>query len=375
MDYRNLEQKVAVDKLLDAYNDYKIANKYQRVIVKAVMRFGKSKVILDFLKSINDEELKKNIYILVPKTINIDGWNTEIKKRYSDLKVTILNYRSIHKMENPSFIIMDEIQNLTPKNYNIAQQKLEICKFIVGITGTLPRNREKQEILSKLGFNLIYDLKLEDGIDLKIVNNFEIKVINTSLDHNPNIHIKRGKFDFKTSEVKSYNYFSKRIMMNPCKKTYLARASFLYGLQSKMDSVKILLKILPDNKKILIFSKRIEIANQLSNNVIHSKGINNDEILEKFKHNDIRILSSVNMLNEGITISDIDIIIIESFDSNQNNLLQRIGRSLIYQEGKVIKVFIITADDTIERKWLGNIIPNNISVTEYNYKYGKFIRR
>jgi len=363
---REQEQQKALSILLDLYKKYQETQKRQRGILKAVMRFGKSKVIIDFINQLN-KDLQEDVLIVVPRIVNIDSWKEEMVKWKAKFNYEIITYTSLSKIDNiPSILIFDEIHRLTPLQYNSIKEILFEIPLMIGITGTLPRNFEKKEILNELGFNLIYELDIDEAIDFKIINNFKIRVVKVPLDTNTNINIKTGNFNFNTSEYKSYKYMTKRIVTNPTKKNRLFRSNFLYNLKSKITPVKMIIStILAKNMKVLTFTKRIEIANEISKYAIHSK-VKND-YLQKFQKNEIKELVSVEMLNEGVTIPDIDIIIIESFDSNVNNLLQRIGRSLQYVEGKIITVFIIVAEDTIEEKWLEKIIPENINVEYYRY--------
>jgi len=367
---REIQQQKAVDALFNKWNK---SSGVFRAMIKATMRFGKSKVVLDFLKKTGVENYYKNVYIIVPKVINVESWKTERNKWFPELKITVLNYKSIFRMENPSFVIFDEIHNFTINQYNKIKNTLKGID-IIAITATLPREQEKKDILKELDLDIVYKINLETSIDLKIVNNFEINVIYSKLSTNLDIRVKTGKYDFTTSETKSYRYLTKAIAKTPTMLKRLNRSRFLYTLKSKTEVTKKLLKLFKKDKKIIIFTKSIDIAKELCENTIHSKNNNNDNILRQFINNDINKISTVNMLNEGVTIPDIDTVIIESFDSNSNNLLQRIGRSLQYKKDKIVKVIIMVTKDTIEEKWLELIIPN-VKVTYYNYNYGKFIKK
>ena len=367
---RDIEQKKAVNSLIEYYN-----SDNNKVIIKATMRFGKSKVVIDFLKSILPENEDMDILIVVPRIKNKNSWKEEFKKwEYDTSRVEIVTYNSFVKIDYaPTILILDEIQNLTPAKYGITKPIIDNSRFVIGLTGTIPRDRLKKEILfNYIGFKTIYNLEIDEAINSNIINNFEIRVIKIPLSTKSDKNVKAKGFNFTTSEYKSYKYWTKQITIAPTKTNRLKRANLLYSLESKAKLAKEVLDVLRiKEKRTIVFTKRINIANLISKYVIHSKNRNNS-FIEDFNSKKINELCSVEMLNEGITLLDVDSVIIESFDSNQNNLLQRVGRSLLYKEGKTIVVFILVAEGTVEEDWIKKIIPKGIKVSYYRYAYGNF---
>jgi len=369
---RENEQKKALQSLISHYE-----NGHKAALVKAVMRFGKSKVVLDF---VNETDFER-VLILVPSRALLENWENEIKKWLKrDVFIATETLQSAHKLQgNWDLIILDEIHNLTSLKFSILEDFFREARFLIGITATLPRDYDKLAILQHLGFKLVYDLTIEDAIDKQIVNQFNVKVIASPLDKTKNIERRTRKgHTFYTSEELSYAYYTKLYANNPIKENALKRAYFLYGLKSKVEATKSLCAFLdknnPGNRK-LIFTKRVHIADSICRYSISSKQKSeiNQLILNRFIDGSIDCISTVEMLNEGVTIPDIDYIIIESFDSNMNNLLQRIGRSLAYT-GKTINVYIIVAEDTVEEKWLEKILPD-VPVSYYLYRKVRFITR
>jgi len=356
-------QKEAFESLLKNYNDGN-----NRLILNITMRVGKTRIALLFLK----EKKIKEVDILVPYKTNIETWKKEKELIYPELKINILNYRSITKLKS-EYIILDEIQSLTMNKYKLAKDKLENAKLLLGLTGTLPRDLNKLFVLlHKLNFLISYTYELKNAIEDNIINDFELVIIYSKLDIKKNIQIKTKNFNFKTSEKKSYNYYTKKIAQYPSKKNRLARASILYNLKSKIETTKSLLNLI-NNKKTLIFTKRIEIAKLICKNVIDSKSNDNEKLLSDFINDKTNYLATIEMLKLGVTIPNIDYIIIESFDSNPGVFIQKIARGLLKtDENKKLKVFIIVAKNTVEEEWVNKIIPSFKKVKKFNYYLGNF---
>ena len=361
---REIEQEKAFNNLVDSFK-----KGCKRLLLKATVRFGKSKVAADFIKEIGFN----NILIVIPKITNIAQWKVELEKFGISQKIDFITYRSLHKLDYlPDLMILDEIQNITEKGFN--KELFEQIPLILGLTGTLPKNKTKKEILNEIKFEIPYGIEANEAIDLNIISNFKIKVIYTSLDFEKNLEVIGKKITFKTSEYLSYEYRCKQIAMSSDPLNLIRRANFIYGLKSKIKPTLSLISQLNPNSKTLIFTKRTEIADILCENSIHSKKTKEDniELLEKFRLGEIKTLSTVEQIKEGVTIPDIDNIIIQQLDSNPGNLIQRIGRGLLYKENHIVKVFLVICKNTIEEEWLQKALPKEIQV-EY-FIYDKFLK-
>lgn len=108
------------------------------------------------------------------------------------------------------------------------------------------------------------------------------------------------------------------------------RKSFLWNLSSSAAiAVRIKNLILRENSnKVLLFSELTEQANKLSDYSIHSKNDEdtNKQLLHQFDAGRIRELSSVNSLTLGLNLVGANYAIMESFNSSETSIKQKLGR-------------------------------------------------
>lgn len=123
-----------------------------------------------------------------------------------------------------------------------------------------------------------------------------------------------------------------------------------------------------ENPKILVYTRSIEEAELYANlmpnaQAIHS-GLSSDgrtEILDDFRANRPRTLTSVDIMNEGIDVSDIDVIAMVRSTASETVLLQQIGRGLRRAPGKeevLILDYVANADRLAMIARLINGFPN-----------------
>ena len=108
------------------------------------------------------------------------------------------------------------------------------------------------------------------------------------------------------------------------------------------------------DKRTLVFCANNKVAKELGCKVHTSKFHDQDEF-EKFigdtsKHNHLAVCK---IGNTGVSFKSLDHIVINAFDSNSENLTQRICRSLILDEkDKVSTIYIVTSNEKAELRWL-----------------------
>ena len=64
----------------------------------------------------------------------------------------------------------------------------------------------------------------------------------------------------------------------------------------------------------------------------------------------------MNGLNEGHNIEGVDCALVEQLNSNEINLIQRIGRVLRFEENKSGEVWILVAKDTQDEVWASSAL-------------------
>lgn len=111
-------------------------------------------------------------------------------------------------------------------------------------------------------------------------------------------------------------------------------------------------KFQKQHKRLLIFVPTISLAESLfmvlkafvkHGGVAHSKSLNREEIITKFKRHELNFLISTSILERGITLKDLQVIIVHSDHPlmDEKTLIQmagRVGRKIDAPDGKVIYV-------------------------------------
>lgn len=340
---------------------------------------GKSKIAIDYMKELYEENNNLKVLLVVPtEKLRDENWKTE----FNDWDASNLYhsnlirscYVSISKIENEFFdlVILDEAHRITEAN-KVFFDKNQVNK-ILALTATPPKDEEKIKILNELNLPIVYELSLDEGVELGIVAPYKIKVIQSVLD-NKLKYIESGskKNRFYVTEEAQYKYLSRQIQKlmysgeDIPKFLFLNRMRFIYNLKSKTELAKKIINSLPKEEKTLIFCGSIQQANELCEHNFHSKTDGKD--LDKFMKDEIKMLSCVNALNEGMNIQNIDNAIVVQLDSVDLNLIQRIGRACRFRENHLANIYILCATGTQDEKWVETALKsfdkNNIEYVYY----------
>lgn len=336
---------------------------------------GKSKIAIDVVVENSKWE---NIYLVVPtEKLRDENWHEEFKKwhhpkDYHRLKRVC--YASLTKIkdEEIDLIICDEFHNVTELNSSFFTNNK--VKRVLGLTATPPEDQVKQDLFKKIA-PVIYTYKLDEGVRDGIIAPFEITIVECRLD-TINKYIQAGTKDkpFMTTEDKHYQYLSKQVLLmqyagkkEVAKYKIIDRMRFIYNLQSKTEVAKKIIVNQLKDKRSLIFCGSIQQANELCEHRFHSK--TSDKDLKRLISGEISQLSSVNCLNEGINIPDLEAAVIVQLNSKEKDTIQRIGRLLRMRDGHLAQVYILTTINTVDETWckkaLQSFNPANIKYVSY----------
>ena len=285
--------------------------------------------------------------------------------------VTTVCYKSLPKIEGDwDFVILDEVHNLTLtqsiffKNKNVSA--------VLGLTATKPKELNKIQIFQELSLSVIYEITLDEAVDLGVVAPYKITVVTVPLNKIDKC-VKGGKKEapFYTTEERTNSYYikvDKDPTITKTKHFYMARMRFIYNLQSKTEAAKLLLSNIPEDKRVVIFSGGIDQANTISNCRFHT-GVTS-ECYDLFVNQQVNQLSCVNSLNEGHNLPMVDIGLVVQLNSKDRNLIQRLGRIIRYRPGHVGQFIILVAENTIDMKWVreatAELNPERISYVSLN---------
>lgn len=335
---------------------------------------GKTRLAISWLKEVLSKFEGKALYVVPTTTLRDHDIPEEFTKwgeKELMERVEFICYRSVPKVCQNAYtaVVLDEAHNITPLTYH-SIRKINPNKTLC-LTATKPRDRQKCEMIESLAPpRVIY--ATQKGIEDRVVSPFEIHFLYTSLESVAKtaevsyIDKKtKAKKTFITTETERYkflcqkvesakqNMFSRRDKASQMyyRITLGERARFLYNLESKTKVAKKLLEKLYPNR-VIVFSKSIDQIEKICVNTYHSKKSNRKGVLDAFNNKEINILGCVDALNEGKNLTDVDIAVIVSLDSNPKNIIQRIGRVIRFKEGKLAKIYIVVSRNTRDEEWV-----------------------
>lgn len=358
---------------------------------------GKTKIALDAIKAVYNRLMKEDenhvfkCLIIVPTEVirdevfpsEFEKWNMlDIMRKFCQIECIQTVYKYIDRTYD--LIIVDEIHRILPIEDQYEYYKFfnnNTYKYILGLSATI----DKQQIFRLNGiapvcFKYTLDNALEDGI----ISTFKIYNVAVSLTEEEKV--KLGKIQ------RSYNYYegllggkfqafgeakkylskiiseniqleelkTKKIYANCFFRAIKARKKLLEEATEKQNILKELLSIKPfKESQGIIFSGSTEVASKLIeiNNkvgIYHSK-VNSQKrklVLEQFNNNELRVLSTVNALNEGLSINSIEFAITLASSSKARILIQRCGRICRYVKNKQAILINLYVEDSQEIKYL-----------------------
>ena len=120
------------------------------------------------------------------------------------------------------------------------------------------------------------------------------------------------------------------------------------------------------DKRILAFSGANDFTDKLVDSVeplamaYHSKKSKKykDTALASFRDGSINILCSTKALNQGFDVPNANMGIICGITSKSLSMIQRVGRLIRFQEGKIGKIIILYVENSQEEKWLKQATKN-----------------
>ena len=337
---------------------------------------GKSKIAIDIY---NKNWIPGYKVLLVTPFVHLheENWKKEFIKFQCEVLYDLMDrccYISLGKY-NPSeyqIIILDESHHLTPQNEEEFLQYINPEKTkVLSLTATPPKSGEKKEIFDKY-CPIIYTYQVNDAAG-EVVNDFRINVVYCELDDvNKNIESGSKAKRFQTTEKANYSYLSNKIdssrnfmSSEQMKWLYIKRKQFLDNLPSRVKYAQIINDKYLQGKKSIIFAPSITQAEILCKQAYHSK-TKDKSILQDFIDGKIDQISSVVMLDEGITMGRIEAGLIMKLQSTEKTLLQRVGRLLRNDIDKISDIYLLVYKNTVEMQYLKDGI-QGISTDKIRY--------
>ena len=320
-------------------------------ILNLCPRFGKIFTSINIL-----EKLDKDINILIayPDLKIKAAWEEDFKKRkYKNQNITYTTHLSIKKHTAGFYdlVILDEIHLLSEAQIE-AVKELK-CISVLGLTGTLSSWTEKT-LNSELQLSVLARYPIEQAIEEGVITDYEITVVSTALD-NTRLNDYKGKHRTEKKQFDSYGWVIDQLERQN-KPTMFLRLARMRIIQNSIAKMELTRKLLAKHKdeRVLVFCGLTKIADELGIPVYHSKAGEKDTF-ESFAAGEGNHLAVVKIGNTGVTYKPLNRVIINYFDSNGENLAQKINRCMAMEYNtpdKKAHIYIVSSTEEVEKKWL-----------------------
>ena len=226
---------------------------------------------------------------------------------------------------------------------------------ILGLTGTLSR-WTKRTLRDDLSLSVVAEYPIEKAIEEGVIVDYQITVVKVPLDNV--VRNEYGKKKIKKTELQQFKYLTgtiNRMMYSGGNTMFmrLARMRLIQSSLAKLNKTKQLLNQYQD-ERVLVFCGTTKIADSLGIPSHHSKSKDKDAF-KRFAEGEGTHMAVVKIGNTGITYKPLNKVIINYFDSNAENLAQKINRCMAMEYNtpdKKADIYIISSQENVEEKWL-----------------------
>jgi superfamily II DNA or RNA helicase len=324
-------------------------------ILNLCPRFGKIYTTINIL-----EKLDKDINILIayPDLKIKTSWEEDFNARkYNNPNITYTTHLSIKKHTEAVYdlVVLDEIHLLSEAQIE-AVKELK-CINVLGLTGTLSSYTEKT-LREELGLNVLAEYPIEQAIEEGVIVDYEITVVTTPLDDVIKYNYK-GKWKTEKKQFDAYGWVIDQ-MERQGKATMFLRLARMRIVQNSVAKLCLTQKLLEKHRdeRVLVFCGVTSIADSLGIPVYHSKA-GDKEVFEDFANGEGNHLAVVKIGNTGVTYKPLNRVIINYFDSNGENLAQKINRCMAMEYNtpdKKAHIYIVCSTEEVEKKWLNKAL-------------------
>jgi superfamily II DNA or RNA helicase len=325
-------------------------------ILNLCPRFGKIYTSINIL-----EQLKPStILIAYPDNKIKDSWQSDFEDRgYDDSHVTYTTHLSLKKYADKKFdlVIIDEIHLLSEAQIEVCKDLFDVNGQILGLTGTLSSWTERT-LEEELDLHVIATYPIEKAIEEGVIVDYEIHVIRVPLD-NTVMQDYKGKQKTEKKQFDALTWVINKLQNSGSDTMFmrLARMRLIQSSVAKSIATKKLLAAHKD-ERVLVFCGVTKIADNLGIPSYHSKS-SEKQLFEDFAEGKGNHLAVVKIGNTGVTYKPLDKVIINYFDSNAENLAQKINRCMAMEYNtpdKKAHIYIVSTTEPTELKWLSKAL-------------------
>ena len=353
--------------------------------------FGKSRCgVIAVGKTLDNNDTGRAIVIVPTNQLQEQFKQEFIKWNYKHVldRVDIVCYQSAYKLQDEHYtiVVCDEIHlGLSPEYRKFFENNTWVRMLCM--TATPPEDIEYKEILFDM-CPLAYRISLDKCVKLGLVSPYNIYCVPIKLTSTEEKEYKKANNTFVYAKyiLGQFDAFDQaKYIMGPGKNTATneqkaAAAQFYRAIRKRKTvvdhadgKVAELQKIVIQNigEKILVFGGSNEFTNRLADatetfSTVYHSGIRKkarDQALADFRSGDKPVLCSTKALNQGFDVADATMAVICGLTSKGLTMIQRVGRIIRYQEGKIGKIFVLYVKDSQEEKWLKSSIKTLNNVT------------
>jgi hypothetical protein len=323
-------------------------------ILNLCPRFGKIYTTINILEVLKP----KNVLIAYPDNKIKQSWQDDFEKRgYDDSNVTYTTHLSLKKYLNEEFdlIVIDEIHLLSEAQIEAARELMDNNAegHVLGLTGTLSSWTEKT-LAEELDLHVMATYSIDQAIEEGVIVDYEITVVTVPLN-NTRLNQYKSKKRTEKQQFDSYGYVIDSLERQGKATMFLrlARMRIIQNSLAKMEKTRELLKKHKD-ERVLVFCGVTKIADELGIPSYHSKK-EEKEIFDNFVNGKGNHLAVVKIGNTGVTYKPLNRVIINYFDSNGENLAQKINRCMAMEYNnpdKKAQIYIVCSNEIVELRWL-----------------------
>ena len=327
-------------------------------ILNLCPRFGKIRTSINILEHFKPK--LKSVLIAYPDNKIKDSWQADFADRgYLDANVTYTTHLSLKKYADKKFdlVIIDEIHLLSEAQIEVCKDLFDNNKQVLGLTGTLSSWTEKT-LEEELDLHVIATYSIEKAIEEGVIVDYEIHVVRVPLD-NTVYNDYKGKQKTEKKHYDGISWVINKIQSTGADTMFmrLARMRLIQSSLAKTNATKALLAKHKD-ERVLVFCGVTKIADSLGIPSYHNKS-KEKQIFEDFAEGVGNHLAVVKIGNTGVTYKPLDKVIINYFDSNAENLAQKINRCMAMEYNtpdKKAHIYIVSTNESVELKWLAKAL-------------------
>lgn len=320
-------------------------------------RFGKIRTSINVLKNYPKD---CKVLIAYPDNKIKQSWLDDFETMgYNNPNVSYTTHLSLKKHIDKKYhiVIIDEIHLLSTAQIEVCKELFDNNSKVLGLTGTLAKDT-KWELENQLAMYVKCEYPLAKAIDEGIIVDYQITVVTTPLDGKV-IQTFNGKSKTEKKQFDSYTWVI-NTLQSQGKATMFPRLARMRLIQSSLAKTNLTKRLIEKHKtdRMLIFCGVTKVADDLGIPSYHSKS-SEKEKFEEFAEGKGNHMAVVKIGNTGVTYKPLNRVIINYFDSNSENLAQKIQRCTAMEYNnpdKKSQIYILSSNEDVELKWLSKAL-------------------